>query len=198
MYLENMKFQLKCATPLLYNRRSFMLDVLQDPSLKQGTKPKEEKLVYEQRICNKKAYFDDQGHLEIPAAYFMAGFKESQKNTRCPIIPKGAKKGTLLNYLSAIKVDSIITSYTEKDLKPFATIVCLSSGFKKTSMPCVRPQLTWEGELNLFSTSELITIEQVKPMLEYVGIFLGIGDWTPRCGGRFGCFTVEGSESKIR
>jgi hypothetical protein len=197
MYMETMKFQLKSATPLLFNRRSFMLDVLQNPELRQVTKPKEEKLAYEMRICNNKAYINAAGMIEIPSSYFMAGFKESQKNTRCPIIPKGAKKGTLGNYLSALLVETISTQYTEKDLKPFATIVCLSTGFKKTSMPCVRPQLMWEGELSVISTTELVTLEQVQPMVEYVGRFLGIGDYTPRCGGQFGRFNVVKASSSI-
>lgn len=195
MYVETMTFQLKSSTPLLFNRRSFMLDKLQDSSLEQITKPKEDKLTYEMRICNKKAYFDDNGKIYIPSQYFSAAFKESQKLTRCPVIPEGAKKGTLSNYLSAVLIESIKTDYTEADLKPFATIVCLSSGFKKTSMPCVRPQLTWQGELKVISTSPMVTLKQIEPIVVYTGQFLGIGDWTPRCSGQFGRFEVVKASS---
>jgi hypothetical protein len=200
MYVENMKFKLKSITPLLFNRRSFMLDKLQDPSLEQKDKPKESKLDYELRICKEKAYYDEKGHLDFPSQYFLAAFKESQRQTRCPIVPEGGKKkGTLLNYLSAILVSDLHLPQKREDLQDFATIVCLQQGMKKMSMPCVRPKLpSWEGLLEITSASECVTLKQVQPMVEYCGKFLGIGDWTPRCSGRFGMFEVVKASSDIQ
>lgn len=197
MYIEEMTFRIKSVSPILFNRRSLMLEMEMDPSLLIKTKPKEGKLEYQMRIWQKRAYVNAEGKIFIPATYFSAGFRESQKSTRCAILPEGAKKGSLLNYLSSVQPETITTDFTVDDLHPYADIVVLTTGFKKTSMPCVRPQLSYEVDLKVISASELVTIKQVRPMLEYVGSFLGIGDYTPRCSGRFGRFEVLSAKSKI-
>jgi len=192
--LTQMSFHLKnmIDSPILFNRRSFMLDVMRDPSLKK--QKGEEDYAHQMRIFKKKAEYDSKGNVMILASHFKKAFSYSQAQTCHPIAPKGATKRTanLSKILPALFIEDIKTDYTEKDLKNFDALCCIQNGMKKSSVLSIRPMLeNWEGVLNMTTCSDVIGREEIFDMLTWVGLYCGIGDWRPERGGKYGRFIVE-------
>lgn len=191
--LTQMSFKLKSLidSPILFNRRSFMIDIMKDPSLKK--QKGEDDYTHQLRIFKKKAEYDLDGHILILGGHFKKAFQYSQGQNCHPIAPKGVSKrnANLNKLLPALFIEDIKTNYTADDLVSFDQLVCIQNGMKKSSVLSCRPMLKkWEGTLNITSCSDLIGPEEVIDMLQWCGILCGIGDWRPERGGKFGRFEV--------
>jgi hypothetical protein len=169
-----------------------MIDIERDPSL---TKQKgEDGYSHQMRIYKLKCEYNLAGNIIISAAHIKKAMSYSQGQNCHPIRPKGVSKrnATLSRILPAVFVDDVVTKYTEADLGHFDSMVCISTGMKKSSVVNVRPQLSkWEAELTMTIASDLIGREEILDMLQWCGTFCGLGDWRPERGGNFGRFDVK-------
>lgn len=180
------------GSPILFNRRSFMIDLQRDPSLKK--QKGEEDFAHQLRIYKLKCEYNSAGNIIIPSAHVKKAMSYSQGQNCHPIQPKGATKrtATLSKVLAAVFVDDITTKYTEADLDHFDSMVCIQNGMKKSSVMNIRPMLrTWEADLTMTIASDLVGREEILDMLEWCGTFCGLGDWRPERGGNYGRFTVK-------
>lgn len=192
--MTEMTFHLTSApdSPILFNRRSFMLDIERDPSLERqsGETPYEHQL----RVHLLKADYSDDGHILILGTHFRKAIQYSQKRDHCPIPPKGVKKrgANIMSLLPALWIDDIKTEYTKTDLTHFDTICCSNNKGQKNSIPSVRPQLiNWQVDLKITSATPLVDRGMLLEVLEWCGLFCGIGDYRPERGGKFGRFDVK-------
>jgi hypothetical protein len=177
-------------SPILFNRRSFMLDLLRDSSLKKSKN--EEDLAHQMRIFKLKCEYNLDKNVIIPAQHIKKAMGYSQMLTCHPLAPKGATKrnATLSKLLPAIIAMDIDLGVKADDLQHFDAYVCI--GMKKSSVLSVRPMLNqWQGNLTLMVATDLIDREILLDMLEWCGLFCGVGDWRPERGGKYGRFMVE-------
>ena len=132
--MEQLQFQLKNFqdSPILFNRRRFMIELEHDQSL--SKQKGESAYQHQMRIFKKKAEFSPDGKVIITGNYFKKAFSYSQRQTCCPIKPAGTSKknGTLTQALSALFIDDIKTNYTEADLQPYEDICCIAKGMNKS------------------------------------------------------------------
>ena len=180
------------AAGVLFNRASVMYDGSIPPPEKG-----DDKHAHACKYFQKKAYSLEDGRLFFPSEWFRGCLILSQGQNACPINPAGAssKRVTLKTpFTTSIFFDDPLIprvngrDATVDDLEQFITTVVI----KDSRIPNVRPTLNrWELTLSGLITDNLITLENFEKALSYAGAYIGIGDWRPAKGGKFGRFIIK-------
>jgi hypothetical protein len=61
----------------------------------------------------------------------------------------------------------------------------------KARVITIRPKWTeWEAEISLTVKNDTLTEETIRNIVEYAGMYIGIGSYRPTHSGEFGCFEI--------
>jgi len=191
---NNVAIRIKGVSPMLQNRKNFMLDCMDNPELnKQRGESYED---HDQRIWSKKAHYNDDGNVMIPGEWIKGLLKASQRRGKFPIQPPGArsKNDNMLPYfISGVLIeDSEITNnkkpIKEKDLLPYR---CMVSPQRGSSVPRTRPMISdWESTIKFVIIDEAISEDCLVTVMTWIGTYFGMGDFRPQQGGNFGRFML--------
>lgn len=178
--MKTIEVTIKGITPLLMHR--FPMAGAEDTSKKRTGVPnwKDEAEV--------ALYRDEKGQIYEPASHIEGTLKQASKTLKIPG-KRGATYSKLIGSAVSVEPDAIphkITDYTI-DARPVvvqrARIVRYRPIFKD-----------WELSFSILIGDEQIPSEVVKLALDYAGQYVGIGDFRPGRGGKFGKFIVTNFE----
>ena len=202
MKQQKITLKVKGVSPMLFNRKSIMLEEGEEFQKQRG----ENGMNVEERIWREKAHVDDQDQVVIPSEWVKRSLVGSQKRNAYPIKPVGAtrKDASMLTYFNSgvFFNDTVVTlkgkPVTKQTLTPHKSIVTIP----KTggSVPCMRPMVEagWEAEIEGVICDEYVTPENLQEALEWVGFYSGWGDWRPQSGGQFGRFEAKVTKGKSK
>ena len=129
-------------------------------------------------------YKDEQGVIYEPASHIEGALKQASKTLKIPG-KRGATYSKLIGSAVSIEPDAIphkIQDY-EIDARPVvvqrARVVRYRPLFKK-----------WELAFEIVIADDQIPTEVIKMALDHAGLYVGIGDFRPGRGGKFGKFMV--------
>ncbi len=129
-------------------------------------------------------YKDAKGHIYQPASHIEGALKQASKTLKVPG-KRGATYARLVGSAVSIEPDAIphkITKY-EIDARPVV--------IQRARIIRYRPIFNdWELSFQIIIGDDQIPIEVVKLALEHAGQYVGIGDYRPGRGGKFGKFMV--------
>jgi len=179
MYEVNVKIE--GITPLLMNS-SIGVD---DDVIKKVT-GSTSKLAEAEQVCFKKLYMMPDGTVYQPGIHVERMLSESAKNYKI----KGKGKSTYSKIFgSAITVAPDAIPHLIKDWKVNAQNVVIPS--TKGRVMCYRAEFPkWVLEFTIQVLDDQIPLEVVKQVIEYGGIYNGLGDFRPQKKGKFGKFMV--------
>ena len=154
---------IKGTKPLLMNNPNSM------NAPKEGKETPVEAMLYK----NKK------GQIYQPAEHILQMMKDSAYRY------KGKKMSALVNAFLDIEPMEIIHSNQKYEI--FENQVVIQKARISKKRP-IFPE--WKLEFTMISLDKQLTGNDLKDILEYAGTFNGLGDWSPRKGGRYGRFVV--------
>lgn len=173
---------LKGTSPLILNVPNRELE------LERKKKKKDELDQFEEQTWYRKAEFGEKGEVIIPARWLKAGLETACQRSR--MIPSFAtsKKETFTFYVSSFMITDKPTGYLEKDLIPYGTYVGAQGGQgnKKSKRWAIRPMLKkWKAEFEIIDPAGRMQEKELLGILEYLGLYIGIGDNRKYNFGRF-------------
>jgi hypothetical protein len=200
-------YKITGLTPLLFNRRSMMMEDGEEFKQKKG----EETSAFDLRIWPEKAHANPDGTLFIPDTWIRQALIDTQKATRHAIKPpamKGVKQradATMKPYfISGLSIENSplmtmgTTQAANKCLRPAtkADLRAMKQMCRIPStggvIPVIRPMLpVWSATVSITITDEVINEPVIRECLEWVGRYSGMGDWRPQNGGSYGKFQVS-------
>jgi len=196
MNIQTVRISIEGLSPLLFNRKSLMLDIKTDANL-QKVKA-EDGLEYENRIFREKAHVNAEGFVVVPQTWIKRSLVETQRQNACPIKPPSAarKNATMKTQLNAgfFCEDCVVqykgSGFKKEDLVPYRSICTIPS--TGGSIPVVRPMIPagWTVDIDFQIISPEVTESVLRELMTWVGIFAGIGEWRVSNGGQFGRFKV--------
>tara|TARA_R100000963_G_C4643915_1_gene107684 strand:- start:12 stop:590 length:579 start_codon:yes stop_codon:yes gene_type:complete len=122
----------------------------------------------------------------IPERWFKSVLIESCKKNR--IIPHFAtrKSATYTNYVTSFMVFNGETLCEMKDLQPFSSYVGAQGKNSTTKVWRVRPMKEkWTANFTIVDPSSRMTREELKEIIDYAGLMIGLGDNRINNFGRF-------------
>lgn len=147
----------------------------------------EEKVLFENhRYWDKaKGYF--QPSMQIKKAIVLASHREKIPGQKQSKFSKLVGAGGIM-----IEPDRIYHK-NQKDVKCVGHWTVNTSGFNKSQVWCVKPEIhNWELEFEITNfMPEIITDEYLKKFIEWAGLFCGIGADRPERGKLFGRFELK-------
>jgi hypothetical protein len=195
MDIRHITIDVKGVSPLLQNRKSLMLDRVKRPEL--NKQRGENYTDLENRTWKLKAHINDQNHVYCPGEWFKRTIMATQKRGKYPLQPPGSrsKNQTMLPYFISglfIEDSEILINknpITEKDLLPFESVVTPPG---QGSVICIRPMIKdpWYLNVNITIIDDAISEKCVFDVMNWCGLYMGIGDFRPQNGGNFGRFEI--------
>jgi len=135
----------------------------------------------------RKAEFDDKGDVIIPERWFKACVVTACKKTG--IVPHFAtsKKQTYTNYAQSLMVLNNGKPLCKKnDLESYGAFVGAQGFNSKTKVWRVRPmKKDWSVSFEIVDAMGRMKIEELKTIIEYGGMMIGLGDNRINNFGRF-------------
>jgi hypothetical protein len=194
-----MTVSIQGTVPQLHNRDDLaMLDPVTFTRKKNESWDEFEERVWRCRAHYETSYTDENPVVVIRDTWIKRAMISSQKQSGLPIMPPGSKRKTdsLRNYIvSGILIENSPIYLNNKvvkkaDLVPFKSMVRHNKTSGKT--PCTRPMIPtgWTATIKFIITDEAIKESNVRDIMEWVGIYNGIGDWRVERGGQFGRFKL--------
>ena len=179
--IKEFSVKLVGISPLLLHRNSPELEEMLKKCRNNQAKQEIEEKNYELYL-----YRDENGKPYIPSIMLTRSFVEAAKN----FYEEGRGKKTYKNIFGGglvfIKEDKIPLK-TKTGWKPFKTYVRV----QRNRVLRVRPQIDdWSLEFTL-CVDESVSPQVVKQVIEYAGVYCGLGDFRPQCSGPYGRFKVE-------
>jgi hypothetical protein len=205
--MEQMNVKIKGVTDLIQNRKSFMLDKADNPSLEKQRG--EDYTDLEKRTWRMKAHYDqpfkvekgvvlpNEGNVIFPGEWLKRTMIASQARGKFPILPPGkkGKNDTMKPYFTSgiliddneIKCNGKVVK--EKDLLAFRSVVVPPG---QGSVICIRPLIKapWTVDVTITITDEAISKKCLLNCLAWCGQYLGVGDFRPQRGGNFGKYEI--------
>ncbi len=174
--MKEIEVTIKGTTPLLVHR--FPMDGADEPSKKRTGVPnyKTEAETY--------LYKDEKGILYEPASHLEASLQNAGKNFKITG-KRGATYGKLVGATLEVYPDAIPHKITEYTIDRRPVVI------QRARIIRNRPRFDkWELDFSLHLLDEQLRIEVVKEILDHAGFYVGIGDYRPQRGGKFGKFIV--------
>ena len=181
--VKRYNIQLEGISPLIWNVRKREVD--------QETKALKRSELNEWEESNwwKKAEFDDNSGVIIPERWFDGMLVEAAKQTR--LVPHFAttKKETYTRYVGSVMTYVLSNPICQKeDLEPYGAFVKIQN----SSIWKIRPLIKkWSVNLQITDPAGRMKMEELKEILEYGGMFVGIGDNRKHRFGRFEVKSIE-------
>lgn len=183
--MKQVKVSIKGITPLLMHRfASEKKGDLAGPGKRRSGVPDWEK---EGEIA---AYRDDKGKLYQPATHIECAMKEAAKNFKVSG-KRGATYSKLVASTLSVVPDAIPHKIQDYEIDSRPVVV------QRARVTRYRPILKdWELDFILELPDDQLQVEVVKEILDYAGLYVGIGDFRPGKGGKFGKFMVTEFKAK--
>lgn len=123
----------------------------------------------------------------IPSRWVMSMLLNACKQTRIVPYFETRKSATYTNYVSSCMIDNVSPVANIKELKPYGAFVS-AQGTKRTGNKVwrIRPMLKkWKVSFDFIDPYGRMKKEELQELLEYGGMFIGIGDNRKNNFGRF-------------
>jgi hypothetical protein len=146
---------------------------------------------WEEKNWKRKAYYDKKGNVIIPGIWFRGAIINAARQTR--LVPNFAtsKKQTFTNYVESFIVENIGEKYKEKMLEYDGQYVDGQGGRGGSKVWRIRPRLdNWTAKLRIVDPAGRMLKDELKALLEYAGMFVGVGDGKKINYGRFEIITI--------
>lgn len=180
--MKTVLIKIKGVTPLLMHR--FPMAGADDTSKKRTGVP-DWKAEAELAL-----YKDDHGQIYQPASHIEASLKEASKTLKIPG-KRGATYSKLIGSAVSVSPDAITHLVQDYEIDSRPVVV------QKARIVRYRPVFKdWELEFEINIGDDQIPIEVIKQALDHAGLYVGIGDFRPGRGGKFGKFMVVRFEEK--
>lgn len=131
-----------------------------------------------------KMYKTDKGKIYVPARYFEGSLTEAGKNF------KGKGRTNLSKIMGAmisIMPDALVLN-NQKWIEDMQVGV---NPMTKGRMEIHRPRFDkWGVSFTLIVSMDDLPTETMKEILDYAGLYVGVGDWRPAKKGKYGKFIV--------
>ena len=135
-------------------------------------------------------YKDDKGKLYQPATHIECAMKEAAKNFKVSG-KRGATYSKLVASTLSVVPDAIPHKIQDYEIDSRPVVV------QRARVTRYRPILKdWELDFILELPDDQLQVEVVKEILDYAGLYVGIGDFRPGKGGKFGKFMVTEFKAK--
>lgn len=181
------KIQVSGFTPLIWNRMKKEL-IDEQKKLK-----KDELNEWEEKQWKRKAEYDSKENLIIPQEWFKCSLIEACKKSR--IVPHFAtsKQQTYTSYMQSIMITDVQSPGKLKDVQYYGAFVGAQGKNSSTKVWKVRPLIEkgWGTSLILHDPFGRMKKEELKTLLEYSGLMIGIGDNRINNFGRFEATKIE-------
>lgn len=177
---------LKSISPIIFNTRQKELDE-EISKLK-----KDQYNEWEKKNWKRKAIRDKKGNVIIRVIWIKSAFENACKHSR--IVPNFAtsKKETYTRYAEAMYFQETDFKCSDKDLILREEYMGAQGKNSSTKVLKCYPQLEeWETNVTISDPAGRMTIEEMKTLFEYAGMFEGIGDFRKVNCGRFEVTSIK-------
>jgi len=150
---------------------------------------------WEEANWRKKAEYDETGKVIIPDRWMKSNLIDSCKRTR--LIPNfsTSKKETYTQYCQSFMIFNKKSICTEKQLEYYGAYVGAQGKNSNTKVWRVRPMLKkWNAEFDIVDPAGRMTLKELRTLVEYGGMFIGLGDNRINNFGRFDIISLEESK----
>ena len=174
--MKEVEITIKGTTPLLVHR--FPMAGADEPSKKRTGVPDWE------AEAETALYQDENGVLYEPASHLEGALQNAARSFKITG-KRGATYARLVGSTTEIIPDAIPHKITKHitDARPVVV--------QRARVIRYRPRFDeWELDFTLRLLDEQLQIKTMKEILDYAGAYVGIGDYRPQRGGKFGKFTV--------
>lgn len=173
--MKKIEIEIEGVSPLLMNRFISGADL----------EPTKKRIIVTQQVkVEDKLYRLPDGSIYIPARYLEASLIEAGKDF------KGKGRSNLSKIMGAmisVEPEALVLS-NQNWIEDIQTGV---NPMTKGKMQIHRPRFDkWGCKFNLIIAIDDIHTEKMKEILDYAGLYVGIGDWRPAKKGKYGKFIV--------
>ena len=177
------KYNVKVSgcSPIIWNVMKRELD-LELKELK-----KNELAEWDEANWSRKAEFDEKGNAIVPDRWLKSAMVEACKKTR--IIPHYAtrKNETYTYYVHSFMVNNVGEPICkQEELESFGAFVGAQGANSNTKVWRTRPMMkNWSATFEIVDPAGRMKKDELKSIIEYAGMFVGIGDNRVNNFGRF-------------
>jgi len=174
--MKTIKVSVKGTTPLLMHR--FPMDGADAPGKKRTGVPD-----YQQE-GEKALYKDESGTIYQPASHFEGALKEAGKSFKVAG-KRGATYSKLVASTVQVMPDTIPHKITDYHIDARPVVI------QRARIIRYWPMFDeWELDFTLQLLDDQLPVEIVKEVLDHAGLYVGVDDYMPGRGGKFGKFMV--------
>ncbi len=178
--VERYEVQIKGCSPLIWNRMT------RENQLALKKVKKTELDDYELKNWVKKAEINDKDEAIIPTEWLKSMLINASKQSG--VIPSFAKKknDTYTRYIGSCVIDAVKPVCKKKDLKDYGAYLSAMGKAGGGKIWRVRPSIPkWETTFTFIDAMGKMNKQELKEILDYGGMFVGIGDSRIQSFGRF-------------
>lgn len=174
--MRTFKVTIQGVSPLLMHR--FSMEGADQPGKRRTGVPEWK------NEAEKAIYRDEQGTIYQPASHIEATLREAAKSFKM-VGKRGASYARLVSSTVDVHPDAIPHKKTawEVDARPVVV--------QRARVVRYRPRFDeWELDFTLNCQDDQLSPDILKQVLDYAGLYIGIGDFRPATKGKFGKFMV--------
>lgn len=174
--MKKISVEIQGTTPLLMHR--FPMAGAEDTSKRRSGVPDWK------REAEFALYRDEDGHIYHPASHLEGALKIASRTFKIPG-KRGATYSRLIGSAVSIEPDAIPHKITEYEIDARPVVV------QRSRIVRYRPIFkNWELAFDIIVHDDQIPTDLIKEVIDYAGLYVGIGDFRPGRGGKFGKFIV--------
>ena len=176
MKMKKAKVTIKGISPLLFNRFA-------EAELDPAPGPKEPNKIKDPA---NKLYRLPDGKIYTPYTHIQGSLTDAAKQFQI----KGNKRSTYSKLFGSqveINPDAIVHKHQGWDVFSISAVNPSTRGRIMTHRPMLKE---WELDFIIDYNTDAIPDEVLKSVMDYAGLYVGIGDWRPDKKGKFGKFMV--------
>jgi len=174
--MKEVEITIKGISPLLMHR--FPMTGADEPSKKRTGVPDW------QAEAEIALYKDEEGIIYEPASHLEASIQNAAKSFKITG-RRGATYGKLVGATVEVHPDAIPHKITKYVIDSRPVVI------QRARIIRYRPRFDeWELDFTLRLLDEQLKVDVVKEILDQAGLYVGIGDYRPQRGGKFGKFMV--------
>jgi hypothetical protein len=147
---------------------------------------KDEYSDWEKKNWKRRALRDKSGNVIIPIIWIKAAFENACKH--CKMVPNFAtsKKETYTRYAGSMYFNNSTFKCSDKELISLSQFMGAQGKNSSSKVLKIYPKVDkWETNFEIADPEGRMTTEELKTILEYAGMFEGIGDFRKVNCGRF-------------
>ncbi len=186
--MKKYKAKIKGSSPIIWNVMNRELW----NEIKKLKRSELEEWGIDRKNWQRKAEFDKNGKVKIPERWFKTTMIQSCKKNR--IVPHFAsrKSETYTSYVENFMVFNKKSLCEATDLKDFGAFVGATGKNSTTKVWRVRPLLEeWNAEFEIIDAAGRMREDELKEIIDYAGLMIGIGDNRINNFGRFELMSLE-------